>query len=113
MHNLRRQEAEVRISWGDRKNAIHKTERTRESPPDDTYEGNALYKHDQMEHDGEKADCCFEPIKLFRDPLTRQINEGVKINQSLADEQCTLLNSLAKFMQGAVSRVEIVRGLNK
>ena len=74
------------------------------------HEGNALYKHDQMEHDCEKAEYCFEPIKLFRDPLTRQINEGVRINQSLADEQCIFLNSRAEFMQGTVPRVEIVLG---
>ena len=62
------------------------------------HEGNVLYKHDQTDHDGEKAEYCFEPIKFFRDPLTRQINEGVRINQSLADEQCTLVNSRAEWV---------------
>ena len=74
-------------------------------------EGNALYKHDQVAHNGNTAAYSFEPMGFFRGPLTRQVNEGVRINQSLRESGCTLMNSRAEFMQGSVPGVEIRRGL--
>ena len=54
----------------------------------------------------------FEPTRFFRDPLARQVNEGVRINDSLAEGTlCALMNSRAEFRQERVPRVEIVRGL--
>ena len=72
-------------------------------------ETNPLYKHDQEAHDGDTAEYSYEPMAFFRDPLTRQINEGVRINSSLG--MYTLMNSKAEFRQGSVSRVEVMRGL--
>ena len=51
------------------------------------------------------------PIAFFKDPLTRQINEGVRINNSKADAGY-LMNSKSEFRQGEVARVIMVRGLN-
>ena len=48
-------------------------------------EENPLHKHDQAEHDGDKATYSYEPMGFFQDPLTRQVNEGVRINQSIAE----------------------------
>ena len=74
-------------------------------------EGNPLYKHDQTAHQGETAIYSYEATRFFQDPLTRQIDEGVRINRSLTDSTCNLMNSRAEFRQGAVPRVEIIRGL--
>ena len=48
--------------------------------------------------------------KFFKDPLTRQINEGVRINNTQSSPGC-LMNSKAEFRQGEVSRVVLVRGV--
>ena len=77
-------------------------------------EGNPLHKHDQTEHDGDKATYSYEPMGFFQDPLTRQVNEGVRINQSIAEgARCPIMNSRAEFQQGSVPRIEIVRGMVK
>jgi len=73
---------------------------------------NPLYKHDRSEHNGNTAAYSYEPVGFYHDPLTRQVNEGVRINRSLADRAgCTLMNSRAEFRQGSVPRVQFVRGL--
>ena len=77
-------------------------------------EGNPLHKHDQAELDGDKATYSYEPMGFSQYPLTRQVNEGVRINQSIAEgARCTLVNSRADFRQGSVPRIEIVRGMVK
>ena len=67
------------------------------------------YKHDQEAYDGDTAEYSYEPMAFFRGPLTRQINEGVRINSSLG--MYTLMNSKAEFRRGSVPRVEVMRGL--
>ena len=45
-------------------------------------------------------------LQFYKDPLTMQINEGVKINNT----RCTpgyLMNSKSEFRQGEVARVTI------
>ena len=48
---------------------------------------------------------------LAMDPLTRQINEGVRINNTKSSLGM-LMNSKAEFHQGAVARVTVERGLD-
>ena len=49
-------------------------------------------------------------LQFYKDPLTRQINEGVRINNSRSTPGY-LMNSKAEFRQGEVARVTITRGL--
>ena len=67
---------------------------------------NPLFKH------GVKQKYSFKPQRFFLDPLTRQVHEGVRINKTLKDTTCRLMNSRSEFKQGVVPRVEIRRGLN-
>ena len=77
-------------------------------------EGNPLHKHDQTEHDGDKATSSYGPMGFFQDLLTRQVNKGVWINQSIAEgAQCTIMSPHAKFRQGFVPRIEIIRRMVK
>ena len=77
-------------------------------------EGNPLHKHDRVKHNGDKATYSCEQMGFFQDPLTRQVNEGVQINQSIAEgARCTIMKSRAEFRQGSVPRIEIVRGMVK
>ena len=76
-------------------------------------ENNPPTKHKQTIHGGEDVEYVYEPDRFFKDPLTRQINGGIRINRSLRDASCTIMNSKAEFRQGMVSRVEIVSGLRE
>ena len=61
---------------------------------------------------GERQEYVYKAEKFFRDPLTGQIHEGVRINKSLEDTNCKLMNSKSEFRQGVVPRIEIKIGLN-
>ena len=75
-------------------------------------EENPLFKHDENVHEGERQEYVYKAERFFRDPLTRQIHEGVRINKSLEDTNCKLMNSKSEFRQGVVPRIKIKRGLN-
>ena len=73
-------------------------------------EDNPLYKHQQVFHEGIESKFNYTPHKFFKDPLTRQIDEGSRINMSLATNDL-LMNSRSEFRQGALPRVQFVRGI--
>ena len=54
----------------------------------------AMFKHRQNEHEGEEMKFRMEITKKFRDPLTRQANEAVRISGRNKEE---LLNSKNEF----------------
>ena len=50
------------------------------------------------------------PHRFFNDPLTRQVNEGIIINMSLATDD-RVMNSKSEFRQGVVPTIQTVLDL--
>ena len=71
-------------------------------------EDNALWKHCQLEHNGEKVEFSMKVLGSFQSTMARQVNEGVRIKRSKAD---CLMNSKSEFHQHPVVRVVPVRGI--
>ena len=63
-----------------------------------------LYKHKQNEHQLEEMNIRMEITKPFRDPLTRQANEGVRIENRAKNE---LLNSKSEFNHPPTARIVV------
>ena len=61
-----------------------------------------LFKHKQNEHNFEEMKVKMEITKPFRDPLTRQANEGVRIEIRAKHE---LLNSKSEFNHPPTARI--------
>ena len=59
-------------------------------------EDNALWKHCQLEHNGEKVEFSMKALGSFQSTMARQVNEGVRIKRSKAD---CLMNSKSEFHQ--------------
>ena len=70
-------------------------------------EGNALYKHCVVQHEGRKVDFLMEVTGTFRHNIERQANEGVRVRESKAN---IVMNSKAEFHQPPITRVVIMRG---
>ena len=64
-----------------------------------------LWKHVQTHHQS-RLDVSFtmKVVNQFRDPLTRQVNEGVRINRSTAE---VVLNSKSEWHGPATARLRI------
>ena len=75
-------------------------------------EENPLFKHDESVHEGERQEYVYKPERFFWNPLTRQIHEEVRINKSLKDTNCKLMNFKSVFRRDVVPRIEVRRGLN-
>ena len=73
-------------------------------------EDNALYKHQQLFHQGEECQFSFEAERFFKDAMSHQIYEGVCINNSPSTPGY-LMNSRAEYEQGAVARLNVQHGL--
>ena len=73
-------------------------------------ENNALYKHKELHHPNIDPQFEFRQEKAFPDPVSKQIFEGVSINNSPSSSGL-LMNSKAEYKQGEVARVVLVRGL--
>ena len=65
-----------------------------------------LYKHKVLEHKDEEMRIKMQITKKFRDPLTRQANEGVRINSRCKNE---LLNSKTEFNHPPIPRITVER----
>ena len=74
-------------------------------------ENKPLLKHSIIHHPGKQVKFKIAKTGSFQDPLSRQINEGVRINNSTSDPGF-LINSKAEFHQGQVPRVMITSGLH-
>ena len=72
------------------------------------FEGNTLYKHILNDRPNEKSEVKFkmEVTGMFKDPLTRLANEGVRIRNRKPEQ---LLNSKSEFYQPSVVRLQISR----
>ena len=68
---------------------------------------NVLYKHKQNDHKNEDMDFSMKITKRFRDPLSRQANEAVRISNRPKEE---LLNSKNEFNHPPIARVIVERG---
>ena len=66
----------------------------------------AMNKHKQNEHNGEEIKYRMEITKPFRDPLTRQANEAVRISSLKKNE---ILNSKNEFNHPPVARITVER----
>ena len=73
-------------------------------------EGNALWKHCVVEHEGEQAEFSMKQTGVFQSCMARQVNEAVRIEMSKAD---CLLNSKSEFHQAPLIRVVPVAGLQE
>ena len=63
----------------------------------------SLWRHSQMEHGGNlEVSFSMKVVRTFRDPLTLQVNEAVRIGKSLATIQ---LNSKTEWQGPATVRV--------
>ena len=65
---------------------------------------NVLYKHRHTEHKHEDMKFSMKIIKRFRDPLSRQANEAVRISSRAKDE---LLNSKKEFNHPLIARIVV------
>ena len=63
-----------------------------------------LYKHKQMAHIDENVEYGLEITGIFKDPLTRQANESVRIYSRKCSE---LLNSKSEFNHPPTARVMV------
>jgi hypothetical protein len=63
-----------------------------------------LHKHKQMEHMNEDVEYGLEITGIFKDPLTRQANESVRIYNRKGSE---LLNSKSEFNHPPTARVMV------
>jgi hypothetical protein len=68
-----------------------------------------LYKHKIAEHANEEVKFKFEVTKRFKDALTRQANEAVRIDSRKNEE---LLNSKSEFNHAPVARIMVERKNN-
>ena len=73
-------------------------------------EGNALWKHCLVAHDGEEAEFSMKQTGVFQSCMARQVNEAVRIEMSKAD---CLMNSKSEFHQAPLIRVVPVAGLQE
>ena len=64
----------------------------------------AMFKHKKNDHNNENITFRMEIMKKFRDPLTRQSNEAVRISQRRKDE---ILNSKSEFNHPPIARITV------
>ena len=70
-------------------------------------ESNMLYKHKILEHtDDENVEFKMEITGLFKDALTRQANEAVRIKNC---EKSEILNSKSRFNNPPITRITVTR----
>ena len=65
---------------------------------------NMLYKHKILEHKHEEVDFKMEITGIFRDALTRQAEEAVRIKSRKNSE---LMNSKSQFNHPPIARVVV------
>ena len=65
-----------------------------------------MYKHKEIEHKNEDMKFSMQVTKKFKDPLTRQANEAVRISNRGKME---LLNSKTEFNHPPIARITVER----
>ena len=69
-------------------------------------ESSPLHKHTILKHPEENPKFMFSVTSKFRDPLTRQVNEGVRIANFSGD---LILNSKSEWNHPPTNRVSVTR----
>ena len=69
-------------------------------------ESNAMFKHKMSDHREEKMEFTMQITKRFKDPLSRQANEAVRISNRGNGE---LLNSKNEFNHPPIARISVER----
>ena len=69
----------------------------------------AMFKHRSNDHNGEEIKFRMEITNKFKDPLTRQANEAVRISKRKKHE---LLNSKNEFNHPPIARISVERKKN-
>ena len=69
-------------------------------------EESVLYKHKLLEHENEEVDFKMEITGIFKDPLSRQAEESVRIQ---ARQKSELMNSKSQFNHPPIARVVVER----
>ena len=72
-------------------------------------EDSPLWKHCQLKHDGVKQAFTMKVLRSFSSCLERQVNKGVRITLSQAEE---IMKSKNEFHQAPIVRVVATRGLH-
>ena len=85
-------------------------EHLRQTRDNDSEIKQPLLKHNTIFHPGKQIKFSLRKTGTFKDPLSRQINEGVRIHNTPSDPGL-LMNSRAEFYQSQVPRVIITTGL--
>ena len=70
---------------------------------------NVFFKHQKMEHPNEEMKITMEITKCFKDPLTRQANEAVRICNRSKNSDKELLNSKSQFHHPPIARLTVER----
>ena len=68
-----------------------------------------MYKHNQSEHENEEMQFSMQITNKFRDPLSRQANEAVRISNRGRNE---ILNSKNEFNHPPITRISVERRKN-
>ena len=69
-----------------------------------------MFKHMFNFHPRQKPNFTTKATRFFSDPLTRQVNKGIKINNTKSNTGL-LMNSKSEFQNGVVARVMVNRRL--
>jgi hypothetical protein len=69
-----------------------------------------LYKHQIIEHENEDADFQMEITGVFKDAISRQADEAVRINSRQSHE---LMNSKSQFNHPPVARIVVEKNLKR
>jgi hypothetical protein len=70
---------------------------------------NVFFKHKHMEHAEEKMEIKMEITRPFKDALTRQANEAVRISNRSKNTKKESLNSKSQFNHPPIARLTIER----
>ena len=65
-----------------------------------------MFKHKQNEHQNEEMKISMKIIQKFKDPLTREANEAVRINNR-SKKKYELLNSKNEFHHPPIARIVV------
>ena len=69
-------------------------------------EDSALHKHKEREHKNEEMEFSMRITRRFKDPLSRQANEAVRISERGKNE---ILNSKNEFHHPPIARISVER----
>ena len=66
-----------------------------------------MVKHQELKHPGKKVTFEFGLTKKFKDPLTRQAEEGFRISRHT--KSSTIFNSKSEFIHPPIGRIKVTK----